>query len=144
MAIIRNRGNLQLHAIARHRGYKPLSKIFNTTKEAKDWALTTESEMVRGVYISRVEAELQALPRSIDGRVFMTTGEAVKQAFSRCCKRAGLVDLHFHDLRHESTTPLARKLPNIIELAKVTGHRDVNMLRRYYNITAEELAQKLD
>jgi len=25
----------------------------------------------------------------------------------------------------------------------VTGHREVNMLKRYYNITAEELAAKL-
>lgn len=86
---------------------------------------------------------LQGLPRPIDGRVFMTTGEAVKHAFVRCCRHAGIVDLHFHDLRHEATTRLARKLPNIIELARVTGHRDVNMLKRYYNITAEELALKI-
>ena len=37
----------------------------------------------------------------------------------------------------------ATKLPNLIELASVTGHREVNMLKRYYNITAEELAAKL-
>ena len=47
------------------------------------------------------------------------------------------------ELRNSVGTRLARKLPNIIELARVTGHRDVNMLRRYYNITAEELALKL-
>lgn len=32
---------------------------------------------------------------------------------------------------------------NLIELASVTGHREVNVLKRYYNITAEELAAKL-
>ncbi len=88
-------------------------------------------------------AVLEGLPRSIDGRVFATTADAVKKAFSRAVDRAGLVDFHFHDTRHEATTRLGRKLPNIIELARVTGHRDVNMLKRYYNITAEELALKL-
>lgn len=86
---------------------------------------------------------LQGLPRSIDGRVFATTADAVKKAFSRAVERAGLVDFHFHDTRHEATTRLGRRLPNIIELAGVTGHRDVNMLKRYYNITAQELALKI-
>lgn len=54
-----------------------------------------------------------------------------------------LLDLRFHDLRHEATYRLATKLPNLIELASMTGHREVNMLKRYYNITAEELAAKL-
>ena len=87
---------------------------------------------------------LQALPRSINGRVFGTTADAVKKSFSRAVERAGLVDFHFHNSRHEATTRLGRKLPNIIELARVTGHRDVNMRKRYYNITAEELALKID
>lgn len=98
----------------------------------------------RSVPLSKAALKvLQGLPRSIDGRVFATTADAVKKAFSRAVERAGLVDFHFHDTRHEATTRLGRKLPNIIELAKVTGHRDVNILKRYYNITAEELAFKI-
>lgn len=85
----------------------------------------------------------QSLPSAIDGRVFLTTGEAVKQSFTRCCKRAGIVDFHFHDLRHAATTNMARKLPNIIELARVTGHKDVNQLARYYNTSPEEISLKL-
>ena len=38
---------------------------------------------------------------------------------------------------------LARKLPNVIELAKVTGHKDLKMLERYYHIDVSELADKL-
>ena len=98
----------------------------------------------RGVPLSKAAvALLQVLPRPIDGRVFATTAAAVKKSFSRAVLRAGLVDFHFHDTRHEATTRLGRKLPNIIELANVTGHRDVNMLRRYYNTTPAELALKL-
>lgn len=92
---------------------------------------------------SRAVAVLEALPRSIDGRVFPTTEDAVKKAFSRACEASKLEDLHFHDLRHEATSRLAEKLPNVIELAAVTGHKDLRMLKRYYHPRAEDLARKL-
>jgi integrase len=57
--------------------------------------------------------------------------------------KAGIQDLHFHDLRHEATTRLSEKLPNILELSSVTGHKDLRMLKRYYHPKAEELALKL-
>jgi hypothetical protein len=43
-------------------------------------------------------------------------------------------------LRLETTCRHATKLRNFIELASDTGHREVNMLNRYYNATAEALA----
>ena len=92
---------------------------------------------------SRAVAVLEALPHSIDGRVFPLTAQAVKLAWKRATKRAGLEDLHFHDLRHEATSRLAEKLPNLIELAAVTGHKDLRMLKRYYHPRAEDLAKKL-
>lgn len=54
-----------------------------------------------------------------------------------------LVDLHFHDLRHEGTSRLAGKLA-MHELMKVTGHKTTRMLARYYHPRAEELTKKLD
>ena len=53
-----------------------------------------------------------------------------------------LVDLHFHDLRHEATSRLAEKL-QMHELMKVTGHKTSRMLARYYHPRAEDLALKL-
>ncbi|EQD71400.1 phage integrase family protein [mine drainage metagenome] len=98
---------------------------------------------------SRAAALLEVLQRGaeskggIDGRVFPITAQAVKLAWMRACKRAGLEDLHFHDLRHEATSRLAEKLPNLIELAAVTGHKDLRMLKRYYHLRATDLAKKL-
>ena len=54
-----------------------------------------------------------------------------------------LVDLHFHDLRHEATSRLADKLA-MHELMKVTGHKSTRMLGRYYHPRATDLALKLD
>lgn len=88
-------------------------------------------------------AILGGLPRSIDGRVFPLTANALKLAFERAVRRAGLEDFRFHDLRHEATSRLAERLPNLIELAAVTGHKDLRMLKRYYHPRAEDLALKL-
>jgi integrase len=75
--------------------------------------------------------------------VFPWKAAALNKAFERLCWRAGIEDLRFHDLRHTATTRLAEKLPNVIELAAVTGHLSLQVLKRYYHPTAESLALKL-
>lgn len=93
---------------------------------------------------SSAAATLVGVARNPDEpRVFPVTPDAVKRAFARACLRGGISDLHFHDLRHEAITRMSKKLPNLIELAAVSGHRDVRMLARYYHPDAAELARKL-
>jgi integrase len=92
---------------------------------------------------SRAVATLEGLPRSLTGYVFPIKPQTVAAAFMKATNRAGLSDVRFHDLRHTGTTALACKLPNVIELAAVTGHKSLAMLKRYYHPKAEELAQKL-
>lgn len=92
------------------------------------------------------------------GKVFKTTASAVKQSYSRAVIRARkayeadfdesvrddnvLVDLTFHDLRHEATSRLADVF-QMHELMKVTGHKDSRMLARYYHPKISDLAKKL-
>ncbi len=110
---------------------------------------------------SRAVAILKEMPRSIGGRVFPMTTGAVKQSWARTVKRARkqyekdqvaagnnpakafLDNLHFHDLRHEATSRLAMKVPNVIMLARITGHKDLQMLKRYYHPKVEDLAKML-
>ncbi len=86
---------------------------------------------------------LTEIPRDIDGRVFPVTHEVVSQAFNRARKQAGVKDIRFHDLRHMAITRLAEKLPNLIELSAVSGHKSLAMLKRYYHPNPELLAEKL-
>jgi len=86
---------------------------------------------------------LSEIPRMIDGRVFPITHEVVSQAFSRARKQAGIKDIRFHDLRHMAITRMAEKLPNLIELSAVSGHKSLAMLKRYYHPNPELLAEKL-
>lgn len=62
--------------------------------------------------------------------------------YRRAVKLAGISGLTFHDARHEALTRLARKL-DILDLARVSGHRDPRSLMIYYNPTAEEIAGRL-
>lgn len=99
----------------------------------------------RNVPLSRrAMAVLQNLSRDGSGFVFPTTADAVKKSFVRAVERAGIFDLHFHDLRHEATTRISKKLSNVLELSAVTGHKTLHMLKRYYHPDASDLARKLD
>lgn len=91
----------------------------------------------------KATALLQGLPRSIDGRVFATTAEAVKLSFQRAVVRAGIDDLHFHDLRHEGVSRLFEKGLNVMEVASISGHKTLQMLKRYTHLEAEKLLIKL-
>lgn len=92
---------------------------------------------------SRAIAVLQSMPRNIGGVVFPINGFTVSAAFDRALERAEITDFHFHDLRHMAVTELSKKLPNVIELAAVSGHRSLKMLQRYYHPKATDLALKL-
>jgi integrase len=111
----------------------------------------TKTGKPRGVALSsRAVATLSALrPNTADsdllkGRVFPgLTPNALKLAFRRTVERAGIKDLHFHDLRHEGTSRLFEKGLTVIEVASITGHQDVRMLRRYTHLYVGDLARKL-
>ena len=68
---------------------------------------------------------------------------SITKAFVRVCTRAKLEDLRFHDLRHEATSRLFEKGLNMMEVAAITGHKTLIMLKRYTHLRAEDLAQKL-
>lgn len=72
-----------------------------------------------------------------------TTPERATDVFLRATRRAKIEDLRFHDSRHEACTRLARKL-DVLDLARMIGHRDLKSLMIYYNATPSELASRLD
>ena len=83
------------------------------------------------------------LPRNLNGQVFPVNGPMLSAAIDRARIKADLGDWHFHDLRHMAITRLAEKLPNLLELSAVTGHRSLAMLKRYYHPDPVMLANKI-
>ena len=85
---------------------------------------------------------LNQLPR--DGEsVFGLATSQVDALFRKAKEKAMVEGLTFHDFRHEAITRLARKL-DVLDLARMVGHRDLRQLAIYYNATAEEMAGRLD
>ena len=89
---------------------------------------------------------ISPLPRHFkDGRVFWTWGRAdsLENAWRRAIKTAGIEDLRFHDLRHEAVSRLFEIGLNPMEVAAISGHKTLQMLKRYTHLKASELVKKL-
>ena len=66
-----------------------------------------------------------------------------EHAWHRVVVKSGLPDLHFHDLRHEATTRLFERGLNPMQVAAITGHKTLQMLKRYTHLRAEDLVPLL-
>ncbi len=58
--------------------------------------------------------------------------------------RVGMADLHFHDLRHEAVSRLVEMGLSDQEVSAISGHKSMQMLKRYTHLRAEDLVVKLD
>ena len=110
---------------------------------------------------------LEGIPRRIDGEVWgLDDPHSVTTAFRKAVARARaaylkdfegkrngeknakpdpsfLLDLTFHDLRHEATSRFFEKGLNPMQVAAITGHKTLQMLKRYTHLKAEDLAELL-
>lgn len=59
-------------------------------------------------------------------------------------KAVGVTDFKFHDLRHEAVSRLVEAGLSDQEVASISGHKSMQMLRRYTHLRAEDLVAKLD
>jgi len=86
---------------------------------------------------------IKELPKTGDNLFSIKPG-SVSQAFGRACKRSGISNLRLHDLRHEAVSRLFERGLNMMEAASVSGHRTLQMLKRYTHLRPTDIAKKLD
>lgn len=96
----------------------------------------------RDVPLSPRAREIIALFPKTDGPVFGLQTALRDALFRKARKAAEIPDLHFHDSRAEAIWRLSKKF-DVLELARVIGHRDISSLMLYYNVSADELADRL-
>ena len=105
-------------------------------------AQDSKSRVKRDVPLS---AEAIRIIRQMDvkeGSVFGLDSVQISRAFIVIKDACLIKDVTFHDTRHEAITRLAQKL-SVVDLARTVGHRNLNQLLTYYNISARDLAGKL-
>ena len=71
------------------------------------------------------------------GKVIKLTEGSARNGFERARKKAGLLNLRFHDLRHIAISRMWSYGMNALEISACSGHRDIKMLMRYshYQLT---------
>ena len=64
---------------------------------------------------------------------------SIRKAFNNACKRAGIKNLRFHDLRHTFATRLVLAGVDLATVSKLLGHSSIQMTMRYAHPTPEAL-----
>lgn len=104
----------------------------------------TKNGDARDVPLSRRAVDLlEYMQGRSEDRVFTLTSALLDVYYRQAREIAGIGDVRFHDARATAITRLAKKL-DILELARMSGHRDPRNLMIYYRETASEIAKKLD
>lgn len=85
-------------------------------------------------------ALVEKQPKTSD-LVFPYDPKSIGTAFTRACHLLGIVDLRFHDLRHEATSRLFERGYQIHEVAQFTLHESWNELKRYANLRPERVRE---
>ena len=110
---------------------------------------------------SRAVAILNSLTSDNEGKVFKCTQHGVASSMRYAIKKARAIyleeckklhikpekgyleNLRPHDLRHEATSRFFEMDLNMMEVSSITGHKTLEMLKRYTHLKAANLAKKL-
>ena len=68
----------------------------------------------------------------------------IKTAWRNTCRRAGIRDLHFHDLRWEFACRLLESSADLHDVRDFLGHANITTTSRYLRSTPVRLAQALE
>ena len=83
---------------------------------------------------------LERSPRT--DRVFLKDGKPFlnfKHSYTSACRKAGLTDFTFHDLRHCAINNLRLAGNAYFEIMAMSGHTTMSVFKRYNLVTEDEL-----
>jgi integrase len=70
---------------------------------------------------------------------FANIQEAVKRSFATACKKAGIEDFTFHDLRHTFINNRRIEGHDYFCIMAATGHKTMSVFKRYNTVSRDEL-----
>jgi integrase len=114
------------------------------TKTARDRTIPM-SQHVRDVLLSlhrtrKGDRVFTSIKRKDSGRGIVD----IKKGFVAACNDAGIVDFHFHDLRHTFATRLGDHGCSVTAIAALLGHSNTQMTARYTHATDDALRSAVE
>ena len=67
----------------------------------------------------------------------------INKLWIQALDRAGITNLRFHDLRHEATSRFVEAGLSDQQVASITGHKSMQMLKRYTHLRSEDLVNRI-
>ncbi len=98
-----------------------------------------------------LRAQLQELAlNNVDGHGFVFHEKdgkpfgSVKNSFKAACRKAGITDFHFHDLRHTFASHLIMAGVDLTTVKELVGHKDIKMTLRYAHLAPSHKVKALE
>ncbi|MHB1268160.1 MAG: site-specific integrase [Acidithiobacillus ferriphilus] len=104
--------------------------------ESRTVPLTPSAKVIVGRCLQRVELMGYTT-------LFGLNHVSITHSFEAGCKKAGIVDLKLHDLRHEATSRFIEMGLSTQEVMAITGHKSLTMLSRYTQLRTQDIVAKL-
>lgn len=122
-----------------------IEKQFTNFEEHYTFLKTTKNGQPKFIPLSTLAEDiLRRLPNEDSPTFFTIRPRYISDEVKKAKNKLGIDDVRFHDTRHEGTTRLAKVFNNPGDLAKITGHRDINtLIKVYYNPDVQDLAQAI-
>jgi integrase len=124
---------------------RELRVLAHTAKDDKDRILPISARLLAVLEMARHDPAGHVF--GSDAYVFGSEiGEAtksVKTAWATACRKAGVIDLRFHDLRHEAGSRFLEAGWPLHEVQYMLGHADIKTTSTYLNVTLPGLHQSM-
>ena len=144
-----------LVTVALHSGMR-LGEILNLRWHDLDFAsgfiLVRDSKNGESRHVAHdatLSALFRAYPRRLGADLVFSSSSGgrivdVRTGFLNACKRAGLTDLHFHDLRHTFASQFVMAGGDLYILKEILGHKSITMTQRYAHLSPSYKIKAID
>ena len=127
-----------------HIDFDKRTLLIPVTKNGKPRTIPLSTKAIKAIRDQlQIVSDPNVIPIERDSLIFTFSLRMFRRTFDRIRKKLNMKDWKPHDLRHETTSRLFEKGFSIVEVASITGHDDLKMLKRYTHLRAENLVKRL-